>query len=512
MEQTKFSILLVDDEKNERKGIEKLIQKNGYNLQVLQAENGVDALKIFKEKKIDILLTDIKMPFMDGMELIKEVHKKGWDPVCIIYSAYGEFEYAQNAIALGVIQYLLKPIKLSEFKNLFEKVLSICRTKKEQEVQNQVLKQRLETVENIQLSREILSILDTKEERSSKILDQVLEKGKVPVILSSYSYLFSKYWENYEEEIKKIVSDETIFINKDDTQTLILIPEEIMPSATKARQICEELIEMSKEKYRLEIFIVAGKICKNIRELKNQYSQMKEQLDYQFFVSESTYFLSGQTGFVRKESDMLSIYFKKILTCAKLQDFDEMKQEYEKAFCYIENNVGFSSIYVKYNFSEVIKESCELLGHGERIMQVMEDIYEARSIEQVRKAVYALIDKISVLDTKKKEENRSVQLTKQYVHENYQEITLSVSMIADELNISAAYLSTLFKKETGQTLIKYISWYRIEKAKELLKTTTMKVGDIAEKVGYVNASYFISLFRNNVGCSPAKYRENAYEE
>ena len=67
--------------------------------------------------------------------------------------------------------------------------------------------------------------------------------------------------------------------------------------------------------------------------------------------------------------------------------------------------------------------------------------------------------------------------------------TLSVSVIADELNISAAYLSTLFKKETGQTLIKYISWYRIEKAKELLKTTTMKVGDIAEKVGYVNASY-----------------------
>ena len=152
---------------------------------------------------------------------------------------------------------------------------------------------------------------------------------------------------------------------------------------------------------------------------------------------------------------MLSIYFKKILTCAKLHDFEEMKQEYEKAFSYVENNVGFSSIYVKYNFSEVIKETCELLGHGKRIMQVMGDIYGANS---------------------------------------------------------AAYLSTLFKKETGQTLIKYISWYRIEKAKELLKTTTMKVGDIAEKVGYVNASYFISLFRNNVGCSPAKYRENEYEE
>lgn len=188
-----------------------------------------------------------------------------------------------------------------------------------------------------------------------------------------------------------------------------------------------------------------------------------------------------------------------------------MKQEYEKAFSYVENNVGFSSIYVKYNFSEVIKETCELLGHGKRIMQVMEDIYGANSIDQVRNAVHSLIDKIAVLEIQDKDENRIVQLTRQYIQENYREITLSVSVIADELNISAAYLSTLFKKETGQTLIKYI-YIGLKKAKELLKTTTMKVGDIAEKVGYVNASYFISLFRNNVGCSPAKYRENEYEE
>ena len=346
----------------------------------------------------------------------------------------------------------------------------------------------------------------------SELLENVFIGGKVPVILSSYSYLFTKYWKNYRKEIKQIVSDEAIIINRDDTQTLILVSAEVMATQSKAKKVCEDIIKMSKNKYSSELFIVAGNVCNDIKELRNQYNQMKDQLDYQFFVSGSTYFLSDQTGFVRRESDMLSIYFKKILTCAKLHDFEEMKQEYEKAFSYVENNVGFSSIYVKYNFSEVIKETCELLGHGKRIMQVMEDIYGANSIDQVRNAVHSLIDKIAVLEIQDKDENRIVQLTRQYIQENYREITLSVSVIADELNISAAYLSTLFKKETGQTLIKYISWYRIEKAKELLKTTTMKVGDIAEKVGYVNASYFISLFRNNVGCSPAKYRENEYEE
>ena len=480
--------------------------------QYFDKEQQQEALKIFKNRKIDILLTDIKMPFMDGIKLMKEIHKEGWSPVCIIYSAYGEFEYAQNAIVLGVIQYLLKPVRLNEFKSLFEKVLVICRTKKEQEEQNQAFKMQLETVENIQLGREILRVLDTKDETISELLENVFIGGKVPVILSSYSYLFTKYWKNYRKEIKQIVSDEAIIINRDDTQTLILVSAEVMATQSKAKKVCEDIIKMSKNKYSSELFIVAGNVCNDIKELRNQYNQMKDQLDYQFFVSGSTYFLSDQTGFVRRESDMLSIYFKKILTCAKLHDFEEMKQEYEKAFSYVENNVGFSSIYVKYNFSEVIKETCELLGHGKRIMQVMEDIYGANSIDQVRNAVHSLIDKIAVLEIQDKDENRIVQLTRQYIQENYREITLSVSVIADELNISAAYLSTLFKKETGQTLIKYISWYRIEKAKELLKTTTMKVGDIAEKVGYVNASYFISLFRNNVGCSPAKYRENEYEE
>mgnify|MGYP001370301074 FL=1 len=267
MGQEIFSILLVDDEKNERKGIEKLIQKNGYPLEIFQAENGIEALKIFKNRKIDILLTDIKMPFMDGIKLMKEIHKEGWSPVCIIYSAYGEFEYAQNAIVLGVIQYLLKPVRLNEFKSLFEKVLVICRTKKEQEEQNQAFKMQLETVENIQLGREILRVLDTKDETISELLENVFIGGKVPVILSSYSYLFTKYWKNYRKEIKQIVSDEAIIINRDDTQTLILVSAEVMATQSKAKKVCEDIIKMSKNKYSSELFIVAGNVCNDIENL-----------------------------------------------------------------------------------------------------------------------------------------------------------------------------------------------------------------------------------------------------
>ena len=121
-----YRILIVDDEKRERIGLEHLIRKYGYPLEIEQASNGEEALAVINRMHIDILLTDIKMPFMTGIELIEKVRRNGYDPFCIIFSAYGEFEYAQNAISLGVIQYLLKPVSLDEFQILFQKVLGLC--------------------------------------------------------------------------------------------------------------------------------------------------------------------------------------------------------------------------------------------------------------------------------------------------------------------------------------------------------------------------------------------------
>ena len=113
-----YSILIVDDEKKEREGISRLLKRYHFNLKISQAANGEEALKEFEKHEYDILLTDIKMPFMDGIQLIKEIQKRGMNPICIIYSAYGEFEYAQNAISLGVLEYLLKPIRLDAFEEL----------------------------------------------------------------------------------------------------------------------------------------------------------------------------------------------------------------------------------------------------------------------------------------------------------------------------------------------------------------------------------------------------------
>lgn len=502
-----YTILIVDDERNEREGIEKLIHKYHYNLNVVQAAGGKEALSAFESYEIDILLTDIKMPVMTGIELIKTVHQKGWNPICIIYSAYGEFEYAQDAISLGVIQYLLKPIKLQDFKKLFDQILSMCDDREYRRKEKEEIEIRLENAENARTYSQLIRYLESE---SGELCDQIgkLLKDTVwlPVIVCGYSPIFSRYWENYEDEIRKIFGDQTIIINRDDTQIVILARTAGGTTQKRRAEYCDSLLNMS-QKYGSKVFVIMGKESSEAGELKAQYETMKEQLDYQFFITESTYFLSEERGFVKKESDMLSIHFQKIITSAKLKDFHGIKSEFEKAFKYVEKNIGFSSVYIKYNFSEIIKQCCDILSSRERLMEVVEDIYDSRSISQVKCAVDRLISQIEKEEKVKNGENRVTILAKKIINEHYQEYTLSVSSIADELGISSAYLSTQFKAETDQHLVKYICYYRLEKAKELLITTNLKVGEIAKKVGYLNVSYFISLFRNNMGCSPAKYRE-----
>lgn len=503
-----YTILIVDDERNERDGLEKLIRRYQYDLKILQAENGEAALKVFGKNDIDILLTDIKMPFMTGMELIEQVHKGGWNPVCIIYSAYGEFEYAQNAIALGVLQYLLKPIRLEEFQNLFQRVINVCDERKKREQERLLIKEEKKQSSREKIGREIIRYLESEtDDRMDFYKKEFFGHEVYPVILSNNLYLFSRHWDEYVYEIKRIFTESTLIINRDDTQVLLLIPSMEKPHKKDVLLACEELISISQARYQSDIFIIVGQPCTDIGQIKLEYEKMKDQIDYQFFITGSKCLIDDQGAFLKKEKDMLPVYFKKILTCVKLKDFQAMGEEFRKAFEYVEENIGFSSIYIKYNFSEIIKKCYESVGNEVQMMKSLENIYEARTLEEMKAVVEDIVQEFFKEEGKTGSDNRVVGLVMDIIKQDYGNSTLSVALLAEKIGISAAYLSTLFKMEMGENLAKYISRYRIEKAKELLDTTNMKISDIAERVGYFNVSYFISLFHMNVGCSPSKYRE-----
>lgn len=515
-----YKILIVDDERRERVGLERLIKKYNYPLEIFLAQNGEEALDIFEERKgngeeIDILLTDIKMPFMTGIELIEQVRKRGYSPFCIIFSAYGEFEYAQNAISLGVIQYLLKPVLLEDFEKLFTKVLGLCDEKASRKKETEAILKEKKNQEQKELYRSLLYYLEARQlpQAEKNALEDVFGGQKYRMLMiSSYSFLFSIHWKDYSEDIRKITGEDTWIINVDDSQLLLLLPVSSENENDRfVRTCCEELIQISKHTHQFDVFIAVSPVCGDLEYLKAEYEKMHETMDYQFFMTESSYMLYDKDYLGKKQSDMLSVYFNKILTSAKLKDFPTVIEDFENTFRYVDENVGFSSLYIKYSFTDIMKRLCEILNTEHQLMDLIEKIYDAKSLESMKTVIIQYLQGLEVPEEEKGTENRLVYLAKQIVSEKYQEVSFGVSGIAEELHVSLAYLSTLFKLETGQTLVKYITNYRMEQAKYYLETTNMKISDVAERVGYLNASYFISLFRNREGCSPQTYREMKFK-
>lgn len=510
-----YKILVVDDEKKEREGIALLIRRYGFKLDVTLAGNGEEALEEMEKEEFDILLTDIKMPFMTGIELIEQVHKRGYSPICIIFSAYGEFEYAQNAISLGVIQYLLKPILLDDFEKLFIKVCQLCEEKEKRRKEAEAMIEGKRNQEKQAVFRNFLFYLEEGylEDNDKAVLQKFLAGNKYRmVMLLGYSFLFSIHWKDYSEDIKRITGEETWIMNADDAQLLLLVPVQQDESDKFIRSCCEKLIKVSKENHQFDVFIAASPVCTDIIMMKNEFEKLHETMDYQFFMTESSYILCDKDYLGKKQSDMLPVYFSKILTSAKLQNFKSVIDDFKNVFRYIDDHVGFSSLYIKYSFTDIMKRLCEIMNTEHQLVDMIEKIYEAKSLEMMKQIIIQYLQGLEVTEEEDESDNRLVYLAKKMVGERYQDVSLGVSMIADELHVSLAYLSTLFKLETGQTLVKYITNYRMEQAKCLLETSNMKVADVANRVGYLNTSYFISLFRNREGCSPQVYREKQYHD
>ena len=240
-----FKILIVDDEKRERTGLEFLIREYKYPLEVIQAQNGEEALAIFENTAIDILLTDIKMPFMTGIELIEHVRKKGYDPFCIIFSAYGEFEYAQNAISLGVIQYLLKPISRDDFQKLFQKVLKLCEEKQAKQSEALLLEEEKKSKSLSNAFRDFLYYLEEgcfQDETEQLLIRETISGHHYRLILlSSYSFLFSAHWKEFQQEILQITCPSTWIITINDMQVLLLVPVDDNEEDRYIRGCCDSI-------------------------------------------------------------------------------------------------------------------------------------------------------------------------------------------------------------------------------------------------------------------------------
>lgn len=504
-----LKILVVDDEDIEREGIIFLLKKFQYDFEIIEAENGKQAYFYMQENKIDILFTDIKMPFIDGLELTKLAINLYSDLKVIIFSGFHEFEYAKKALTLGVIDYILKPIDISEFKKVIDSTLEKINYQKKQ--------LESKTQNDLFIRRYIL--FGYINGTSVKLLSQEFNSAYDLNFLNDYSKIFMLefghgFFENagllFDKEILPLLNFQYDYLNLNNSQSLLFIKKPTNSTNNNYRKSAELLLNIIREKYSTNCYISISNDIKSADDILVEIPYLENLLNNKFFLSD-TYIFANDEIYKKQLNDpefdhkliseiQKDIESKNIISLRQSLDLF-YKKYYQKS--------KISQIYIKFILSSIIKDiytSLPLNTFNEE-SAIIEKIYKLSTFNDIWNEIISVVDKFDIyLQQHMSSSSNPIELVKQYIANNYGS-ELSLEVLASHVYLTPRYLSYIFIQETGCGINKYIKAFRMQKAKDLLENTNMKIASICEKVGYNNVSYFCQSFREFYGKSPEKYRK-----
>lgn len=540
-----MKVFLVEDEYIVREGIKNNIdwEKNGYDF-CGEASDGELAFPMISEKRPDIVITDIRMPFMDGIELSRMIKEEYPEIKIIILSGHEEFEYAKAAIQIGVEEYLLKPINGDE---LLQVVNRVAQKIKEENESRETL-QEGEGDENFEYAkRQLLSSLID----DNASLSDAMEQGKkihLNLMAQCYNIMMLKLQRKNKEqgfsqrilELYKTMEDtlkeqdgQSIMFDRAPEGKVILFmgsgEEEIRRNMDVfAGQFREILPEYEDVTY----FGSVGVPVMRLRELGESYEAASHGFSYRF-LTEPNQIVDNHTVFdqTRNEKkffcsigsvDIQNLDKQKIESFLKGGEMDEIHffvEEYMKNTGDAGKNsmifrqyIVMDMFFAASHFLTQITDGREQLGEPFESLEQMQKIVS--DLEATVVYIKELFTKVmQVRDAQTTEHNSDVvENAKKYISENYHDEELTLNTVAHEVNVSPNHLSAMFSQKTGQTFVKYLTDVRMHRAKELLKCTSKRSNEICEEVGYRDPHYFSHLFKKNVGCSPIQYRERGGKE
>ncbi len=501
-----YNILIVDDERIERNGIKFLLKQQGIELNISEATNGKEALEFLASNPVDILLTDVKMPFIDGIELIREAAPIYSNMKMIIFSGYSEFEYAKFAMKMGVTDYILKPVDPSEFSKTLTKVIK--------ELDDDKVKKALEEETKGFMKEHMLYSLvngvnpDILNEKSGRLLDIEFanEYGRM-ILLETNTNFFGNEGSNIREELEKIVGERIHYLNLNPQQSLLLFNGGLN---CDYKNIGERIVTEIENKYREKCYVAIGsEFVDGINQIAVQFEKLENLMDNKFYHTVTRVFSDFENddseSYIQVEDDTLMRQMKQDI---KMKDIIGLKEHLDELSNKYNNHKSFSQVYIKFIFSNLLKDIYNNLPNAKEkeLNEEIDRLYRSKDFSDVMEIVNLNTRKLEkIFSSNPQMVHREIESIKKYIYENYDK-ELSVDQLADQVFMAPSYLSHVFKKETGQNLSKYIKAYRMEKAKEMLEDTHNKIVNISYAVGYSNVSYFCQSFREYFGVSPQKFR------
>ncbi|MDO4322710.1 MAG: response regulator [Lachnospiraceae bacterium] len=499
-------ILLVDDEREEREGIEYLIRKYQYPLAVAQAQNGARAMEYIEHNEVDILFTDVKMPVMDGLELAREVNRRFPAVKIIIFSAYGEFDYAKKALEANAVNYLLKPIEIEEFCQVMEKLLeSIQREKEQTEALEQ---QNLQRMQNT--FYRILTGARLTAAEHDRIRGHLFGQNRDCrlVHIECTDNFFDKWEELFLKLVKMYLGELTEYINLYPNEAYLLIREGKLLAKGYLK---EQLIKLSRDAAsytKIDLTIIVGKCSASMEEFEKEIETIYEIGRDAFSFGNEIIWTEGELVQEHYSSDVEAMRGQLILAieAGHVELIRKFARELADA---IVKSGKVSKIYVQNVFYTVFQTMYDKNPdiRYERILNSSDELFYAKGARNIIDFFLQNIDEmLEGLQEKSPDDSANIQKIKRLVEKEYMH-DINLSYVAEQIHLAPAYVSYIFKKETGQTLIKYITEVRMEKARMLLEEGNLKIIQIAKNCGYENQSYFNRAFKNYFGQSPKQYKE-----
>ena len=536
----RFKVLIVDDEMPAREMIKGFIDWEQTRFEICaEAKNGKEALEILKEKQIDLVITDIQMPVMDGLSMLKEIETLGYNGESIVLSCHEEFRFAKEAMRCGVKEYLIKDL-LSEM-DLLEVLNS---------VEHELIEKSKENIHSISNKRETLfrreilrKLVITPQSFDDMILNGNSIHGLFNFDEENYS-LFVVWLDGYLEQYEKLKVDEKRVLVKNSMEALSFVANEfggevfynrkgeyiiVLSSPRTSSQMtyyrhCQERCSSIRSHLKgygiLDVTVGVSDQFSEFSEAHNHYLTAQNACKYRVFLGggRNIFYNTPFSQVHRSTPDRIDEKLQKVLKSMHLGKKQEMLDLLEEL--YKDDFKGFMQYnYLKYVNGRLLSELqlyMEKQTHSnEKIFGMpfvpLDYLDNMETTSDMLQFWSVLSDKIfedeDIPTKNEKEYGLKVNQAIDILREKYQ-LGIGLQEVADELGIHKVYLSRVFKTETGMTMSHFIQSLKMDDAKKMLSDTNMKVYDIAERLGYSQSQQFSVAFKKATGQTPHGYRKH----
>lgn len=527
-------IVIADDEKIIREGLKHLLNWGEINAEIIgAASDGKEAFELCMNLKPELLITDIRMPEMDGLELIRRLREEGLPVRCIILSGYQEFEYAKKALEFGAVRYLIKPIEEEELKKLVIAVWENVNNESIEKARISELKIKLNETEAYQRNLWLQTYVSGEERDRKRAAEKLKDYGfsRMPALCQCFiaELEVDSCGKNFNHEDRELIRfaaaniiDELVgkcgqgyVFYTSDTEIACIKAGKQEKDATD--RLLRDILGSLKNFLGIQSTIGLGAVYHNEDAAFKSYREAKSALKYKL--------LMGKGGVIRYSEVSSSINKKsftsplnierKLVNSVICSDLEGLHIAVEELFSCFRPETGITPEAVLEECKEVlmlIKKSAEDIGveyGGLLEKDEMNGFFNSiAGITELKNEYLKLLESIAkeVARNNLSGAKAVIAQIKEYIDLNYAE-QITLNTISERFYINSAYVSRLFKKELSENFIDYLTSRRMEEAKKLLLGTSLKIYEISERIGYSNPKYFSQVFEKAEGIGPREFRE-----